>query len=502
MNRQRRREEDFQRYVSDFRSSISTLKQEKAALLVLTEGEQGSKSELIASSQKALAQAAHLAANASAARKLESNAVFDRITARSTMYLCERIESLLPSGVAFAEVAAVKGEIYLSKIVDKSAVSLSAIEEVFDKAIEKGVLASSEFNIVEEGADLVLSDESVQQIATMIHQTDFAGTVIETASDTLHFMAAGQWPELISEELSADLGSVAVLSVSQLDVVLSEQLKLLKEEGMLSPLRSSLSELKKLAQNAKVALISASDQSGNPIIPTGWKPPGLDALTALSTGRFLCLGATAVLASAICSTEDSGDEPPTPTLANLAGVLESAKQSCSSVSDACRKFAGLRLDDVETIESLDELASKYHTNSFELFNCVREVFTQQSISFDDVKKCSSSLEDVLTIVRQLSALLCKADLSSNDSTSFHELSPEFEDSWGGLANIVAKVRAIDGDPEDINYLMRARAIEQQLTDALQNVPELEKANAKVASLEKVREKPRFPLSCIHHILTN
>ena len=38
---QRRREEDFQRYVSEFRTSISNLKQEKAALMTLTEGNQG-----------------------------------------------------------------------------------------------------------------------------------------------------------------------------------------------------------------------------------------------------------------------------------------------------------------------------------------------------------------------------------------------------------------------------------------------------------------------------
>ena len=54
-----------------------------------------------------------------------------------------------------------------------------------------------------------------------------------------------------------------------------------------------------------------------------------------------------------------------------------------------------------------------------------------------------------------------------------------------MTKVVSQVRSVDGDPEDINYLMCARAIEQQLTDAVQNEPKLVIANAKIASLEKV-----------------
>jgi hypothetical protein len=484
---QKRREEDFQRYVSDFRSSISSLRQEKNALLALTEGEQGEKSHLIAKSQKAMAQAAQLAADASAARKRECNAVFDAITARNATYLCNRLETLLPSGLVSAELAAIKGETELSKVADKAAVSLSTLEGVFNKAIEKGVSGLSEFNVLEEGADVVLSDASSQQIATMIHQAEFASTVIRVGSDALRFLAAGQWPELMSEELSADLGSIVMHSISQLDVALSEQLKLLKTEGMLSPLRSSLSELNQSAQSTSLALFSTSDQSGKPVIPQDWNPPGLEALKSLSLGRFSCLGATAVLASAIL-VDDAENEPPAPTLANLAFALEKAKQSCSNVSDVCRKFSGLRLNDSETVHALDDLAASYETKSLALFKCAKEAFSGKSVSSENVNKCSSMLEDVVNVIRQLSALLRKSDLGENDSTTFHHLSPEFEDSWGGLTNVVAQVRAVDGDPEDINYLVRARAIEEKLTVAVENEPELEKANSKMANLEKVHDR--------------
>lgn len=480
--RQRRREEDFQRYVSDFRSSISTLKQEKATLLALTEGDQGEKSQLKATSQKALVQAAQLAADASAARNRDSDAVFDRITARSASYMCQRLRSLLPSGVVSTELAAIKGEIDLSKLADMAAVSLSTLEEMFNKTIEMGVSGLSEFNVVEEGSDVAISDSSTQQIDVMIHQVEFASIVIESASDALRFLAAGQWPELMSEELSTELGNVVVHSITQ---ALSEQLKLLKQEGVLSPLRSSLSELHQSAQNTKLALFDTRDNLGNPIIPVDWNPPGLKALKSLSMGRFTCMGTTAVLASAICPIGDS-EEPPAPTLANFAGFLEQAKQSCSNMTDICRKLSGLDLNDAEIIASLNQVSFKYESSSLALFNCVKETFTQQSVATPDVDKCSTLLEDVVANVRHLSALLRKANLGDDFITdNFHELSPEFEDSWGGLTNAAAQMRAIDGDSEDINYLMRARTLVQHLSDAVQNQPLLEKSNAKITSLEKV-----------------
>ena len=445
----------------------------------------------MAASQKALAQAAQLAADASAARKRDSEAAFDRIMARSATYLCQRLESLLPSGVLSAELAAIKGEIDLSSVVDKAAVSLSTVEYVFDKTIEKGLTGLSEFNILEEGVVAVLSDSSNQQIATMIHQTEFAGTVLDLASDALRFMAAGQWPDLMSEELSADLGNVAVHSISQLDAALSEQLKLLKQEGVLSPLQSSLAELNQSASNAKLSLFGISDQSGKLVIPEDWNPPGMQAFKSLSMGRFSCLGATAVLASVIRPSSNAEDEPPAPTLANLASIIEKAKQICSNVCDACRKFSGLDLSDNLTLESLNEIAVKYQQNSLALFTFIKTVFNHQTISSEDVEMCSSLLDEIGTNNSQLLALLRKAGLDEGDVTNFHELSPEFGDSWGGLTRVVSQVRAVDGDSEDINFLLRARAIEQKLAEAVENEPLLEKANSKIATLEQV---------CVHVIV--
>ena len=481
---QRRREEDFQRYVSEFRTSISNLKQEKAVLMTLTEGDQGEKSQLLATSKKALAQAAQLAVDAAEARKRDSDAVFDRITARSATYLSERLETFLPSGLVSAELAAVKGEMNLAKVADKASVSLTSIEAIFNQAIERGAAGLSEFNVVEEGSSAVLSDASTQQIAVMLHQYEFANITIEAASDILRLMAAGQWPEFLSQDLSVDVGSIMVHSMAPLDLALTEQLKLLKEEGILSPLRSSLADLNQSVLNAKVALQGATDESGKAVIPEDWNPPGWEALKSLSLGRFACLGAAAVISSAVLPMDDAESEPPVPTLPHLSDALEKAKSSCTTILDVCNKLSTLKLEDGEVLDSLCSLSNQYRSKCSDMSECIRAAFSEKSVSSDGVDNCSSLLDEILSVTGQLSALLRKVDLRASDESTFHCLSPEFGDSWGGVTDVVAQIRAIDGDSEDINYLMRARAIEQQLSDAIANEPKLLISTTKIASLEK------------------
>jgi len=481
---QRRREEDFQRYVSEFRTSISNLKQEKAALMALTEGNQGEKSQLLATSKKALAQAAQLAVDAAEARKRDADAVFDRITARSATYLSERLESFLPSGLVSAELAAVKGEMKLAEIADKASVSLTSVEEIFNHAIERGTTGVSEFNVVNEGSSAVLSDASTQQIAAMLHQSEFANITIEAASDILRLLAAGQWPEFLSQDRSADLGSIMVHSMAPLDFALTEQLQLMKKEGILSPLRSSLADLNQSVLNARVALQGATDESGKSVIPENWNPPGWEALKSLSLGRFACLSAAAVISSAVLPMDDAEDEPPAPTLPRLSDTLEKAKNICTTILDICKTLSALKLEDGEVLDSFCSLSSQYRSKCSALSECIKAAFSGKSVSSDGVDECSSLLDEISSVTGQLSAFLRRVDLNASGGSSFHYLSPEFGDSWGGVTEIVAQVRAVDGDPEDVNYLMRARAIEQQLSDAIANEPKLLIANTKITSLEK------------------
>jgi dynactin 1 len=298
-------------------------------------------------------------------------------------------------------------------------------------------------------------------------------------------MAAGQWPDLLSEDMSTDLGSVVLHSIADLDLALSDQLILLKSEGLLSPMRSSLSDLDQSVRNTRLALFGSTDESGQTVIPVDWKPPGWEALKNLSLGRFACLGVTAALCSAVSPMDDTGDEPPPATPRNLADVLTKAKQSCASILDVCKKLSGLDLSDSDILASLDELSDQFQYGSKSLFECVKTALSKKSVNSEDLTNISSLLEKVLTSVRLLAALVRKAELDQHDTKHHHYLSAEFGDSWLGVTEIVSQVRNVNGDPEDVNYLMRARAIENQLAEAVENEPKLAIADAKIAGLEKV-----------------
>ena len=51
--------------------------------------------------------------------------------------------------------------------------------------------------------------------------------------------------------------------------------------------------------------------------------------------------------------------------------------------------------------------------------------------------------------------------------------------------VVSQARILDGDAEDVNYRICARAIENLLEEVVQNEPKLVIANSKITSLEKV-----------------
>jgi dynactin 1 len=466
-------------------------------LLAVTNDDRGDKASLLATSKKALAQAAQLASDAAEARKRNAEATFQMITARCATNLSQRLEILLPSAVVSAELAAVKGEMSLAKVADKASVSLIAVEKVFDMAIVKGSLGVSEFNTLEENVSMTLSDAASQQIAVINHQAMFASITIEIGTDALRLMAAGQWPDLLSEEMSTDLGNLILHSITDLDLALSDQLKLLISEGVLSPMRSSLSDLDQYARNTRLALFGSSDESGKSIIPVDWKPPGWEVMKNLSLGRFACLGATAALCSAVSPMEGTDNEPLPATPRYLADVMAKAKECCASILDVCKNLPGLDLNDSDILTSLDGLSDQYRICSNLLFESIKTTLSKQSITSEDVTKFSSLLEKVLSTVRLLAALVRKAELDQSDMKHHHFLSAEFGDSWLGVTETVSQVRKVNGDPEDVNYLIRARAIENLLTEAVENEPKLAKADAKIGSLEKV-SRLHHPALDVHH----
>ena len=169
---------------------MEKLKQEKKALLELQQGGEGEKSDLVSASQKALARAAQLVQDAAEMRKREAQAAIDRIDSQVRMHLCDRLEMLLPQVVASSEIASIKGELLLSKVVGKASLSLDGIARSFQKTVRFRAWEwktkkqdTEEVHALKEA--FVLSDDMQQMAATMIHQSEVAHVAIDVSGDLL-----------------------------------------------------------------------------------------------------------------------------------------------------------------------------------------------------------------------------------------------------------------------------------------------------------------------------
>ena len=486
-SRQRRREEDFQKTVSNYRSSVEKLQQEKTALLALQEGGEGERSTLIAKSQRALAKAATLVADAAKTRKREADAAFDRVDAKFGRHLSDRLESYLPHSTAVSsELSAAKGELLLAKVTSKASMSLSGVASVLSQGIQAGIEAASDMkdDSIAEYGPLDITDEAAQQIANVLHETRFAHVAIQTASASMRVLSAGQWPDLLTPEGSAELGSAVLRTMPPVDSSISEQLRILKEEGVLSPHRSNLVPLETTVGEAITALSSTEDvETGDLLIPADWSPPGWSILQNSSIARFDCLGATAAVAAAIASPED-GTVTSADCCRMLSLLLTKLDQICTESSQACTVLTGLPIDG-QVIAEITEASMEWKNGAAALFDAIKTLL----LSPDDVteaamKDVESMADYTLRSVVQLSSAFRSAKVVAEEGKKAHSLSPEAEDAWTGVAAVVRKVRMIDGDEEDVNYILRANTIEKKLAEAIDSESKLEVAKNKVTRLEK------------------
>ena len=114
----------------------------------------------------------------------------------------------------------------------------------------------------------------------------------------------------------------------------------------------------------------------------------------------------------------------------------------------------------------------------------RSVITTRSTE-DLLQSCEAATDEVVKLVSQFAAALRSANLHTTEDNKFHPFSPEVADVWEGVTQLARSIRSIDGDKDDVNYLLRAREIEHSLEDAVESQPKLALAESKVANLEKV-----------------
>ena len=472
---QRRREEDFRRTVGNYRTTVETLKQEKEALLQVQQGAFGEKSEMMATSQKALARAAQLVTDAANLRKEKALAAAKAMDHIVYKHLSERLERLAPSSVVAPEISAMKGELYACKVAGKASQSLEGIAESLTKHIQP-VLPPDE--VVDAGspaaATLKLSDETRQEVTTMLHQVEMAHVLVTASADLRRFIAGGQWPDLVSPEVSMEIGAILGHSVTELDSMLGGVFRSLKEEGALTPEQSNLGALQQMVDSTMQRISAEVDREDSTLIDKAWNPPGWKLLREASMAKFSCLGAAATLSIA----HTDGD-----IQANiLAKLYNRVEQAATQANNICLRLTSLDVQNSNTISEIEEGVISWKTCSTGMVEFIRSLLLS---SDGDLNACSRSVDETLKEMAKLLQILRSAKLNPTDDESFHALSPEVQDPWQRISMLVRSIRAIDGDHEDVNYLIRARDIERHLEQAIDKEPKLEQAEAKVSSLEKI-----------------
>lgn len=492
--RQRKREEDFQRTVSNYRGSVETLKQEKKALLELQEGGEGEKSDLVSASQKALARAAQLVQDAAEMRKREAQAAIDRIDSQVRMHLSERLESMLPRSVASSEIASIKGELLLAKVVGKASLSLDGIARSFSKTIRARAWEWRTEKPEEEEEEhiteaITLSDEQQQMAATMIHQSEVAHVAIDVSGDLLWLLSAGQWPDIIGPEASADLGAIMGHSMNDLDLVLGTVLNTLKEEGVLSPHQSNIGAFRQTVVSTMQTLRSHIEQDGESLVPMHWKPPALRLFRDASRAKYSSLGCYAAVSSVL----NYGESIKTAEMVERTKILVKAlktllrklDKASAEAAKSCLRLASLDVQDDSMVADISGVADRWRAASDDLLgNIFNMMASEEGITPEQLGACEAATDEVVRLVSQFAAVLRMANLNVVSDNRFHPFSPEVADVWDGVTLLARTIRSKDGDEDDVNFLVRARSIEQSLEQAVKKEPKLALANAKVASLEK------------------
>ena len=467
---QRRREEDFLRTVGNYRTTVATLNQEKQALLDLHQGGEGEKSELIAASQNALERASQLVSDAAAVRKREAMAVLDSIDKDVYKNLAFRLESLLPQNVVGLEISAIKGELLASKIINRGSKTLESLSSSL-KGATRPALVVNEGITTSGSLTTSISEEVQQKVVAVLYQAEFAHAVADASSGLIRILSASMWPDLLSLESSANVASILGHSVDELDSVFGDVLRSIKEEGDLSPEHANFGALKQ-TWNATMQNILADLET---LVPPAWNPPGLELMRSASSAKFASQGVAAAVSLVM---NELGEAQLRSGFALFYNKLEKASTQAHM---ACLRLCSLDIKHESLVEELTKLAGSWESSALALLVAAKAGL----VTGGDFGPLQIATDSMIQSLNQFSASLRAASLVPPDGEDrYHPLSPEVDHSWARLANLCRLVRSLDGDEDDVNYLVRSRNIEQQLVEALEKEAQLALASSRVVTLEK------------------
>ena len=465
-----------------------------------------------------------MVSTAAYARKKVAEASIHYVDAQYFCYLAERLESLLPiassstqgGGGCRMEVMGVKGELLLGKVAVKASLGLRCVGDLFEDVMQKAKPILNAAGSITEVTIMTMevipiSENLSQHIATLVHETNFAQLAIRLSSECVKLLAMGQWPDVLTDDGSLDFGNSVVHSIVPLDSAISELLSTLQEEGSLSPHGSNLTILDEALKDVKSALLALDgggiDGSGGAGIKSDWSPPGLALFEKISSAKFFCLGAGSLLASIVVDWGDSESSASSTDVEGIRGdaffssVLTQIDHMITDINNrACSEvLAVLNVMDAKTLKDIDVVVSEWRSMSEELFKSVEGFCCSGDKKLDGKKmaECVSTVDSTAHSLFKLMSLLRVSDTTmvtdlrdeekeSGNNGTFHNhpLSPETKDPWGGIIKLVRKIRNTNGDADDLNYLIRARNVEQRLTSAVDNYAKLSTAETRIVSLEK------------------
>jgi hypothetical protein len=137
----------------------------------------------------------------------------------------------------------------------------------------------------------------------------------------------------------------------------------------------------------------------------------------------------------------------------------------------------------------------------ELVKIAQETFSaKDEFTKEDLVKCEAVADAAMRELAKFSSALRAANLTVESGEGYHPFSPEAKDAWEGISSLARTMRSIDGDADDVNYLIRAAVLENQLTEGVESGPKLSLANTKIGSLEKVSCIPAVGL-CISRFVS-
>ena len=463
---------------------MDTLRREKQALLELQQGGEGEKNNLVVSSQKALSRAAQLVSEAANMRKREAEAVMDRINQTKFKHMSNRLESMLPQNLMSIELTTMKGEIMASTVCGKASHLLSGINSLFRKHI-KPSLPDETINAEETSAgslNISMPDELQQEMHTVFHQTDFGRVIAEMAADIIRLLAAGQWPDLLSTEASTQLGGIVGHNILELDEAFGVLLKTLKEEGSLAVEQTSVGALQLTAQKSILAIRAEMERDDKPLVESSWNPPGWSLMRDVAIAKSTCFGTAAAVSMILDSNTQSGK---TQTELNL--LYSAIEQTTSLVTSVAWQLRNLDLMDAKEVGGLSTACSNFLSEAISLKEGVKDLL----MSSGDIEICKAASIRTLHLINKIATELRSKVTNISEGEAYHPLSPEHDDHWGGVTTLVRSIRSMDGDSEDVNFFLRAKAMEHRLSDAVDNEPKLQLATAKITGLESVRKLSLF-----------